>query len=216
MSLVPYVVEQTSRGERSYDIFSRLLNDRIIFLGEEVNDTTASLVVAQLLYLEAQDPDKDIQLYINSPGGSVTAPLPVTGGGESLGTVTVSDPGVQLLLADGLSAQDVTVDLELPEQYLLGAEPAVYAVYTLNGGTKQESASVRVKAEITGLAELLEQSTGTTLEAARDVEPGSSAWLLAGISVGCTVGAAVVTVLVLRVYARLKKRRKTARHHKKA
>ena len=72
MSLVPYVVEQTNRGERSYAIFSRLLNDRIIFLGEEVNATTASLVVAQLLYLEAQDPDKDIHFYINSPGGSVT------------------------------------------------------------------------------------------------------------------------------------------------
>ena len=72
MSLVPYVVEQTNRGERSYDILSRLLNDRIVFLGEEVNATTASLVVAQLLYLEAQDPDKEIQLYINSPGGSVT------------------------------------------------------------------------------------------------------------------------------------------------
>lgn len=77
MSLVPYVVEQTSRGERSYDIFSRLLNDRIVFLSEEVNDTTASLVVAQLLYLEAQDPDKDISLYINSPGGSVTAGLAI-------------------------------------------------------------------------------------------------------------------------------------------
>ena len=77
MSLVPYVVEQTSRGERSYDIFSRLLNDRIVFLGEEVNDTTASLVVAQLLYLEAQDPDKDIQFYINSPGGSVTAGMAI-------------------------------------------------------------------------------------------------------------------------------------------
>ena len=72
MSLVPYVVEQTNRGERSYDIFSRLLNDRIVFLGEEENATTASLVVAQLLYLEAQDPDKDIQMYINSPGGSIT------------------------------------------------------------------------------------------------------------------------------------------------
>ena len=77
MSLVPYVVEQTSRGERSYDIFSRLLNDRIIFLSEEVNDTTASLIVAQLLYLEAQDPDKDIEFYINSPGGSVTAGLAI-------------------------------------------------------------------------------------------------------------------------------------------
>ena len=72
MSLVPYVVEQTRRGERSYDIFSRLLNDRIIILSEEVNSTTASLIVAQMLYLEAQDPDKDIQFYINSPGGSVT------------------------------------------------------------------------------------------------------------------------------------------------
>ena len=77
MPLVPYVVEQTSRGERSYDIFSRLLNDRIIFLSEEVNDSTASLIVAQLLYLEAQDPDKDIQFYINSPGGSVTAGMAI-------------------------------------------------------------------------------------------------------------------------------------------
>lgn len=73
MSTIPYVVEQTSRGERSYDIFSRLLSDRIIFLGEEVSNTTASLIVAQMLFLEAQDPEKDIQLYINSPGGSVTA-----------------------------------------------------------------------------------------------------------------------------------------------
>ncbi len=77
MSFIPYVVEQTSRGERSYDIFSRLLNDRIIFLSEEVNDTTASLIVAQLLYLEAHDPDKDIQFYINSPGGSVTAGMAI-------------------------------------------------------------------------------------------------------------------------------------------
>ena len=77
MSLIPYVVEQTSRGERSYDIFSRLLNDRIIFLGEEVTDTSANIIVAQLLYLEAQDPDKDIQFYINSPGGSVTAGLAI-------------------------------------------------------------------------------------------------------------------------------------------
>ena len=77
MSLVPYVVEQTSRGERSYDIFSRLLNDRIVMLTEEVNDTSASLVVAQLLYLEGQDPTKDISLYINSPGGSVTAGMSI-------------------------------------------------------------------------------------------------------------------------------------------
>ena len=77
MSLVPYVLEQTSRGERTYDIYSRLLKDRIIFLGEEVNETTASLVVAQLLFLEAEDPDKDIHLYINSPGGSVTAGMAI-------------------------------------------------------------------------------------------------------------------------------------------
>ncbi len=77
MSLVPMVVEQTSRGERSYDIFSRLLNDRIIFLSDEVNDATASLVVAQLLFLEGEDPDKDISLYINSPGGSITAGMAI-------------------------------------------------------------------------------------------------------------------------------------------
>ena len=77
MSFVPYVIEQTSRGERNYDIYSRLLKDRIIFLGEEVNDVTASLVVAQLLYLAAEDPDKDINLYINSPGGSVTAGMAI-------------------------------------------------------------------------------------------------------------------------------------------
>lgn len=77
MSLVPMVVEQTSRGERSYDIFSRLLNDRIVMLCDEVNDTTASLVVAQLLYLEGQDPDKDIDLYINSPGGSISAGMAI-------------------------------------------------------------------------------------------------------------------------------------------
>ena len=77
MSLVPYVIEQTSRGERSYDIYSRLLKDRIIFLGEEVNDVSANIVVAQLLFLEADDPNKDIQLYINSPGGSVTAGLAI-------------------------------------------------------------------------------------------------------------------------------------------
>ena len=77
MSLVPYVIEQTSRGERNYDIYSRLLKDRIIFLGEEVNETTASLVVAQLLFLESEDPGKDIQLYINSPGGMVTAGMAI-------------------------------------------------------------------------------------------------------------------------------------------
>ena len=122
--------------------------------------------------------------YTQLPGGTVTAQLAVAGGGQSLGTVTVADPGVKLLLAEGLSAQDVTVDLELPEQYLLGAEPAVYAVYTLNGGAQQESTSVRVDAEISGLPELLENSTGQELEAAKAVKPQSHAFWLLGISLG--------------------------------
>ena len=84
MSLVPYVVEQTSRGERNYDIYSRLLKDRIIFLGEEVNETTASLVVAQLLFLESEDPNKDIQLYINSPGGMATAMSSTVAGSQGV------------------------------------------------------------------------------------------------------------------------------------
>jgi len=142
-----------------------------------------------------------------------TSYIESTGGWLKITTDAYYTPNGNNINGVGISPD---ILMELPEQYLLGAEPAVYAVYTLNGGTKQESASVRVKAEITGLAELLEQSTGTTLEASRDVEPGSSAWLLAGISVGCTVGAAVVTVLALRVHARLKKRRKTAKRRNKA
>ena len=153
---------------------------------------------------------------VELPGGSVTAPLPVTGGGESLGTVTVTDPGVRLLLADGLSAKDVTVSLELPETYVLGTEPEVYAVYTIRGGTKQESASVRVKAEISGLTELLEASTGTELEAAKAVQPkGRALWLL-GISLGSTVAAAAVTFFIVRLLAKRKKRRaRSASRHGK-
>ena len=153
---------------------------------------------------------------VELPGGSVTAPLPVTGGGESLGTVTVSDPGVKLLLADGLSAKDVTVSLELPETYVLGTEPEVYAVYTIRGGTKQESTSVRVKAEISGLTELLEASTDTELEAAKAVQPkGRALWLL-GISLGSTVAAAAVTFFIVRLLAKRKKRRaRSASRHGK-
>ena len=153
---------------------------------------------------------------VELPGGSVTAPLPVTGGGEALGTVTVTDPGVKLLLADGLSAKDVTVSLELPETYVLGTEPEVYAVYTIRGGTKQESTSVRVKAEISGLTELLEASTGTELEAAKAVQPkGRALWLL-GISLGSTVAAAAVTFFIVRLLAKRKKRRaRSASRHGK-
>ena len=153
---------------------------------------------------------------VELPGGSVTAPLSVAGGGESLGTVTVTDPGVKLLLADGLTAQDVDISLELPETYVLGTEPEVYAVYTIRGGTKQESTSVRVKAEISGLTELLENSTGTELEAAKAVQPkGRALWLL-GISLGSTVAAAAVTFFIVRLLAKRKKRRaRSASRHGK-
>ena len=153
---------------------------------------------------------------VELPGGSVTAPLSVAGGGEALGTVTVTDPGVKLLLADGLTAQDVDISLELPETYVLGTEPEVYAVYAIRGGTKQESTSVRVKAEISGLTELLEASTGTELEAAKAVQPkGRALWLL-GISLGSTVAAAAVTFFIVRLLAKRKKRRaRSASRHGK-
>lgn len=154
--------------------------------------------------------------YTNLPAQGVTAQLPVTGGGESLGTVTVTDPGVKLLLADGLTAQDVDISLELPETYVLGTEPEVYAVYTIRGGTKQESTSVRVKAEISGLTELLEASTGTELEAAKAVQPKSRALWLLGISLGSTVAAAAVTFFIVRLLAKRKKRRaRSASRHGK-
>ena len=146
--------------------------------------------------------------YTELSGGSVTAQLPVAGGGSTLGTVTVADPGTKLLLADGLTVKDVEVSLELPEQYLLGDDPAVYAVYTIRGGTKQESTSVKVPAKISGMADLLAQSTGAQLASSGDVAPGRSAWMLAGISLGCTAAAAVVTVLVMRLVNRIRRKKR--------
>ena len=145
--------------------------------------------------------------YTDLPARGVTAQLPVMGGGGSLGTVTVSDPGVRLLLADGLTAEDVEVALEMPETYLLGTEPEVYAVYTVKGGTKQEKTSVRVEAEVTGLAQLLDGSTGVELEAAKAVKPKSRVLWLLGISLGSTAAAAAVTIVVVRLLAKRKKRR---------
>ena len=145
--------------------------------------------------------------YTDLPARGVTAQLPVMGGGGSLGTVTVSDPGVRLLLADGLTAEDVDVALELPETYLLGTEPEMYAVYTVKGGTKQEKTSVRVEAEVTGLAQLLDGSTGVELEAAKAVKPKSRVLWLLGISLGSTAAAAAVTLVVVRLLAKRKKRR---------
>ena len=147
--------------------------------------------------------------YTDLPARGVTAQLPVMGGGGSLGTVTVSDPGVRLLLANGLTADDVEVTLELPESYVLGSDPEVYAVYTVHGGEKQESTSVRVDAEISGLPELLENSTGQELEAAKAVKPQSHAFWLLGISLGSTAAAALVTFLVVRFITWRKKRRRT-------
>ena len=145
--------------------------------------------------------------YTELPSQGITAQLDVTGGGGSLGTVTVTDPGVKLLLADGLTAKDVEVSLELPERWVLGTEPEAYAVYTIKGGSKQENTSVRVEAELSGLSELLEAGTGTELEAAKDVKPKSHALWLLGISLGSTAAAAGVTVLVIRMQARRRRRR---------
>ena len=109
MSLVPYVIEQTSRGERSYDIYSRLLKDRIIFLGEEVNDVSANLIVAQLLFLEAEDPSKDIQLYINSPGGSVTAGMAIY---DTMQYIKCDVSTICLGMASALEKRVLTADID--------------------------------------------------------------------------------------------------------
>ena len=152
--------------------------------------------------------------YTDLPSQGVTAELPVAGGGEVLGTVTVTDPGVRLLLADGLTAENVKISLELPEQYLLGTEPEVYAVYTIQGGGKQENASVRVKARLTGMNEVLTQNIGRELAASGDVAPKRTAWLLIGISLGSTAAAAVVTVLVMRLIGRIQRQRRRAARQK--
>ncbi len=125
--------------------------------------------------------------------------------------MTVSDPGVRLLLADGLTAEDVDVALELPETYLLGTEPEVYAVYTVKGGTKQEKTSVRVEAEMTGLAQLLDGSTGVELEAAKAVKPKSRVLWLLGISLGSRAAAAAVFAVIRGAAAGKRKKRRAGR-----
>jgi ATP-dependent Clp protease protease subunit len=141
MSLVPYVVEQTSRGERSYDIFSRLLNDRIIMLSDEVNDTTASLVVAQLLYLEGQDPDKDIHLYINSPGGSITAGMAIYDTMQFI-KCDVSTICVGLAASMGsflLAAGTKGKRLALPHSEIMIHQPL--------GGAKGQASDIKIQAD---------------------------------------------------------------------
>ena len=141
MSLVPYVVEQTSRGERSYDIFSRLLNDRIVMLSEEVNSTTASLVVAQLLYLESQDPDKDIQFYINSPGGSVTDGMAIYDTMQYI-KCDVSTICIGMAASMGaflLSAGTKGKRLALPNAEIMIHQPS--------GGTRGQASDIKIQAE---------------------------------------------------------------------
>ena len=146
--------------------------------------------------------------YTDVPAQGLSEELTVVGGGGPLGTVTVTDPGVRLLLADGLTAADVSVTLELPERYILGAEPEAYAVYTIRGGDRQESASVRIKAAITGLEDLLAQSANATLPTSGDLKPPLPIWKLAALSLGCTAAAAAVTYAVVRWMAKRKKKSK--------
>ena len=162
MSLVPYVVEQTSRGERSYDIFSRLLNDRIVMLSEEVNDTTASLIVAQLLYLEAQDPDKDIQFYINSPGGSVTAGLAI------YDTMQYIKPDVSTICV-GLAASMGAFLLSSGAKGKRIALPnAEIMIHQPSGGSQGQATDIQIQAEQIlkikkKLNEILAENTGKDL-----------------------------------------------------
>ena len=148
------------------------------------------------------------QTYTDVPAQGLSEELTVVGGGEPLGTVTVTDPGIRLLLADGLTAAGVSVTLELPERYILGAEPEAYAVYTIRGGDRQESARVRVKAVITGLEDLLAQSANATLPTSGDLKPPLPIWKLAALSLGCTAAAAAVTYAVVRWMAKRKKKSK--------
>ena len=163
MSLVPYVIEQTSRGERSYDIYSRLLKERIIFLGEEVNDVSASVIVAQLLFLEADDPDKDIQLYINSPGGSVTAGMAIydtmqyikcdvstvcSGMAASMGAFLLSGgakgkrfalPNAEIMIHQPLGgAQGQATEIQIAAEHILRTRKTLNSILAANTGKPLE------------------------------------------------------------------------------
>ncbi|WP_330510288.1 ATP-dependent Clp endopeptidase proteolytic subunit ClpP [Petrocella atlantisensis] len=163
MSLVPYVVEQTSRGERTYDIFSRLLKDRIIFLAEEVNNTTASLVVAQMLFLEAEDPDKDIHLYINSPGGSITAGMAI------YDTMQLIKPDVSTIcvgMAASMGAFLLAGGAKGKRFVLPNAEVMIHQPL---GGTQGQATDIKIHAERIiamreSLNKILSERTGQPLE----------------------------------------------------
>ena len=163
MSLVPYVVEQTSRGERSYDIFSRLLNDRIIMLSEEVNDTTASLIVAQLLYLEAQDPDKDIMFYINSPGGSVTAGLAI------YDTMQYIKPDVSTICVGLAASMGAFLLSSGAKGKRLALPNAEIMIHQPSGGSQGQCTDIQIQAEQilkikNRLNAILAENTGKSVE----------------------------------------------------
>ncbi len=163
MSLVPYVVEQTNRGERSYDIFSRLLNDRIIFLGEDVNATTASLIVAQLLYLEAQDPDKEIQFYINSPGGSVTDGMAIY---DTMQYIKCDVSTICIGMAASMGAFLLSAGTKGKRYALPNAE---IMIHQPSGGAKGQASDIKIHAEWMlytreKLNRILAQNTGKPVE----------------------------------------------------
>ena len=163
MALVPVVVEQTSRGERSYDIYSRLLNDRIIFLSDEVNDVTASLVVAQMLYLEAQDPDKDIYLYINSPGGSISAGMAIY---DTMNYIKCDVSTICVGMAASMGAFLLSGGTKGKRLALPNAEIMIHQPL---GGTQGQASDIKIHADHIlrtrdKLNKLLAQHTGQSLE----------------------------------------------------
>ena len=163
MSLVPYVVEQTSRGERSYDIFSRLLNDRIVMLSEEVNDTTASLIVAQLLYQEAQDPDKDIQFYINSPGGVITSGLAI------YDTMQYIKPDVSTICVGMAASMGAFLLSAGAKGKRLALPNAEIMIHQPSGGSQGQATDIQIQAERIlkikkRLNQILAENTGKTPE----------------------------------------------------
>jgi len=167
MSYMPYVVEQTSRGERSYDIFSRLLNDRIVILGEEVNEVTARLVVAQLLYLEAQDPDKDIQFYINSPGGSVSAGFAIY---DTMQYIKSDVSTICIGLAASMGAFLLSSGAKGKRIALPNAEVMIHQP---SGGFRGQATDIQIHAEQIlrtkdKLNAILAENTGKSVEEVRD------------------------------------------------
>ena len=173
MSLVPTVIEQTNRGERAYDIFSRLLNDRIIMLSEDVNDVTASLVVAQLLFLESQDPEKDISLYINSPGGSVTAGMAIY---DTMQYIKCDVQTICIGLAASMGAFLLSAGAKGKRLALPNSEIMIHQPLIMGGGLSGQATDIKIRTDNllrtkANLNRMLAENTGKPLEVIeRDVE----------------------------------------------